>query len=340
MTKHKPPKPPVRITERDVARAAGVSASTVSRILNGSARVADDKRAAVEAAIRQLRFRPDHAARSLKTGTTMTVGVLVQDVESPFFARLLHGIESSLQGTGYVPMMVSGHWDPVQEEERVRLLMDRRIDGLVVLAGRLSDARLTEFARHQPTVVLGRKLTARNLHATWFDQVEAGRLATRHLLEAGHQRIAHIAGPEENPDARDRHRGYLQAHKEFGLRADPALTVLGDFLETGGLLAMNRLLDGRRPFTAVFASNDQTAFGARMAMHRRGIRVPEDISIVGVDDLPASSYVTPAQTTVRQPLFELGCYAAAALRRLMGNDVEALPMPSIELVIRDTTRRI
>ena len=97
---------------------------------------------------------------------------------------------------------------------------------------------------------------------------------------------------------------------------------------------------GRRPFTAVFASNDQTAFGARMAMHRRGIRVPEDISIVGVDDLPASSYVTPAQTTVRQPLFELGCYAAAALRRLMGHDVAALPMPAIELVIRDTTRRI
>ena len=340
MTDHKLPKSPSRVTERDVARAAGVSASTVSRILNGTARVAEDKRAAVESAISRLGFRPDHAARSLKTGTTMTVGVLVQDVESPFFARLLHGIESSLQGSGYVPMIVSGHWDPAQEEERVRLLMDRRIDGLVVLAGRLSDARLAEFARHQPTVVLGRQLKARNLHATWFDQVEAGRMATRHLLDAGHRRIAHILGPEGNRDADERRRGYLQAHKDFGVRPDPALMVLGDFLETGGLLAMNRLLDGQRPFTAVFASNDQTAFGARMALHRRGVRVPEDISIVGVDDLPASSYVTPAQTTVRQPLFELGRYAAAALRRLMGHEVEPVEMPELELVIRDTTRRL
>ncbi len=301
-----------RVTELDVALVAGVSSSTVSRILNGTARVADAKRVAVERAIRELNYRPDQSARSLKMGTTMTVGVLTQHIDSPFFTRMLRGIEEGLAGTGYVHIIVSGNWSPAFEEERVRLLLARRIDGLIVLAGRLPDARLLEFGRHQPVVVIGRELEGRNVHGAWLDQVQAGYLATHHLLADGHRRIADIAGPPQLSDATQRQVGYLKAHEEFGLRPDPALTGQGDFLETGALMAMNRLLDAGQPFTALFAANDQTAYGARMALYRRGIRVPDDISVIGVDDLPAAAYITPAQTTVRQPLYEMGRHAASA----------------------------
>ena len=331
---------PSPTTVIDVAREAGVSASTVSRILNGTARVTADKRAAVEAAIRKLDFRPNQSARSLKMGRTMTVGILTQDIDSPFFTRAMRGIEEGLIGTGYAPIIVSGHWNAAEEAERIRLLMARRIDGLVILTGHLDDAQIVDFARHQPIVVTGRRLEAANLVATWLDQSVAGYLATRHLLSLGHRRIAHITGPTDHADAIERYAGYLRAHEEMGVAPDPSLTVQGDFLETGGLMAMNRLLDGGHPFSAVFAANDQSAYGARMAMYRRGIRVPDDVSIVGVDDLPASAFLTPPQTTVRQPIYEIGRYAATALLRLLGHDVPLAEVPPLELSVRETTRRV
>lgn len=332
--------PPSTITVLDVAREAGVSPSTVSRILNGTARVTSDKRQAVEEAIRKLDFRPNLFARSLKTGTTMTVGILTQDVESPFYGRAMKGIEEGLAGTGYAPIIVSGHWNAAEEAERVRLLMARRIDGLVILTGHLDDRQIAEFARHQPIVVTGRQLDAPQVRAFAFDQEGGGYLATRHLLTLGHRSIAHIAGPADHTDATDRRAGYERALREAGVPLRPELVVQGDFMESGGLLAMNRLLDSAQPFTAVFAANDQTAFGARMAMYRRGVRVPDDVSLLGVDDLPGAAYATPPMTTVHQPLYEMGLAAAQALLGMLGHHGVQTPVPPLELVVRETTRRI
>lgn len=332
--------PPTAVTVLDVAREAGVSPSTVSRILNGTARVTSDKRSAVEAAIRKLDFRPNLFARSLKTGTTMTVGILTQDVESPFYGRAMKGIEAGLAGTGYAPIMVSGHWNAAEEAERVRLLMARRIDGLVILTGHLDDRQIAEFARHQPIVVTGRQLDAPQVRALTLDQEAGGHLATRHLLSLGHRRIAHIAGPSDHTDATDRRAGYERALREAGIAPAPELVVQGDFLENGGLMAMNRLLDSGETFTAVFAANDQTAFGARMALYRRGVRVPDDMSIVGVDDLSATAYATPPMTTVRQPLYEIGLAASHALLTMLGHPMPAVEVPPLELVVRETTRRL
>lgn len=332
--------PPSSVTVLDVAREAGVSPSTVSRILNGTARVTSDKRSAVEEAIRKLDFRPNLFARSLKTGTTMTIGILTQDVESPFYGRAMKGIEAGLAGTGYAPIMVSGHWNAAEEAERVRLLMARRIDGLVILTGHLDDRQIAEFARHQPIVVTGRQLEAPQVRAFTLDQEAGGHLATRHLLNLGHRRIAHIAGPSDHTDATDRRAGYERALREAGIAAAPELVVQGDFMESGGLLAMNRLLDSGQTFTAVFAANDQTAFGARMALYRRGVRVPDDVSIVGVDDLPATAYATPPMTTVRQPIYEIGLAAAHALLTMLDHAMPAVEVPPLELVVRETTRRV
>lgn len=328
------------VTVLDVAREAGVSASTVSRILNGTARVAASKRAAVEDAIRRLEFQPNLSARSLRQGRTMTVGILTQDVESPFYGRAMTGIEAGLAGSGYAPIIVSGHWNAAEEAERIRILMARRIDGIVVLTGHLDDAQIVDFARRQPVVITGRRLSGHNVRAIKLDQSAGGYLATRHLIAKGHRRIAHIAGPRHHEDAIERHEGYLRAHHEAGVTPDPELIVQGDFLETGGLLAMNRLLDAGHPFTAVFCANDQTAYGARMALYRRGVRVPDDVSMVGFDDLPASAFHTPPITTVRQPLYEIGLYAAHALLQMMGHPAQPVDPPGLELVVRETTRRL
>jgi LacI family transcriptional regulator len=331
---------PAAVTLLDVAKEAGVSPSTVSRILNGTARVDATKRAAVEKAIKKLHFKPNLFARSLKTGTTMTVGILAQDIESPFYTRAMRGVEQGLAGSGYAPIIVSGHWNAQEEAERIRLLQARRIDGLVILTGHLPDEQILEFARQQPIVVTGRHLEGPSICCHTIDHETGGYLATRHLIGLGHRRIAHIAGPLDHVDAIERHSGYVRAHQEAGLVVDPDLVVQGDFMESGGLMAMNRLLDSGHAFTAVFAANDQSAFGARVAMYRRGIRVPDDVSLVGFDDLPVAAYQTPPLTTVRQPIYEVGLFAAQSLLNMLGHPTPVVELPPLSLTVRETTRRM
>ena len=333
-----PPGDATIVTVTDVAREAGVSVSTVSRIVNGTARVADDKRLAVEAAIARMNYRPNLHARSLKMGTSMTIGMLTQDIESPFLARVIRGFEEALMGTGYAPIVVSGHWNQKEEIERVGLLMARRIDGLVVLYGKLSDQQLLEISRRQPVVATGRRLEGPNIRTLQLDHEQGGYLAASHLLSLGHRRIAHISGPSFHKDAIERHAGSLRAHQEYGVELDPEIVFQGDFLEHGGVLAMNRLLDCGKNFTAVFAANDQSAMGAHLVMHRRGIRVPEDVSLMGFDDIPATAYLTPPLTTVRQPFFEIGHYLAQSLLALLGHDIGELAVPTMELVIRESVK--
>jgi LacI family transcriptional regulator len=161
----------------------------------------------------------------------------------------------------------------------------------------------------------------------------------RHLIEQGHRRIAHIGGPVAYPDAVDRREGYMRAHSEAGLAVDPRLLRVGTYMETGGSEAMSQLLDAGHPFTAVFCANDQTLWGARQVLYTRGLRVPEDISLVGFDDLPQSAYMTPAVTTVHQPIYEMGRAAAHQLLAALGaTPPRSDPVPDLRLVVRGTTR--
>ncbi|MGC3996557.1 MAG: substrate-binding domain-containing protein [Anaeromyxobacter sp.] len=326
----------------EVARAAKVSPSTVSRILNGTARVSDAKRRAVEAAIARLDFRPNLLARGLRQGRGMSIGILTQVVDSPFFTAALKGVEEGLADSGYAPVIVSGHWNAKEEAERVSLLLSRRVDGIIILTGLLSEAQIVEFSQSVPIVVTGHRLAPTDrLFAMTLDNVLGGYLATRHLLELGHRQIAFLAGPPEHADAVDRMKGYRKALKEAGVAYDPDLVVTAGFEAPGGLMAVNRLLESHRSFTAVFAANDEAAFGARLGLYRRGIRVPEDVSLVGFDDLPGSVFTTPPLTTVRQPLLEMGRLAArSVLGMLAGERPELAELPQVQLVVRETTRRL
>ncbi|HYH97647.1 LacI family DNA-binding transcriptional regulator [Hyalangium sp.] len=330
---------PSPVTLEEVARRAGVSPSTVSRILNGTARVRESKRKAVERAIAELDYRPNVIARGLARGRTMSVGVITQDIASPFYNETLKGIEDSVAKVGYAPLFVSGHGTAAKEAERMALLMARRVDGVIVLTGMIDDPSLLSHAQRLPIVVTGRTLQGPNLVSIHLDNEQAGYDATRHLLELGHNRIAHIAGPVLNVDAQERLAGYRRALTDAGVPVDERLIAFGDFHETGGLLALNQLLETRINFTALFVANDQMAYGARLALYRKGIRVPEDVSLIGFDDLPSSLYTTPPLTTVRQPAYDLGKVAGEAILRLIDGQSPSLPELPLQIIVRESTQR-
>jgi LacI family transcriptional regulator len=329
---------PAKVTLEMVAERACVSPSTVSRILNGTAVVSAEKRAAVDEAVAKLGFVPNPVARGLAGGRTLSIGVISQAIDSPFYGAALRGIEMELDAVGYSPLFMSGNWHADEEARCIDVLRSRRVDGLIVLTGRLSDSALRSLARQLPVVVTGRSLKAGNLLSMDFDNREGARQATQHLIELGHRRIAFIGGDPEHPDAVDRQQGYRAAIEAAGLRFDPALVAPGNFSEHSGLLAVERLLDNRTHFSAIFAANDQMAFGAVLGLYRRGRRVPDDVSLVGFDDLAGSIYIVPPLTTVHNPIQEIGQLAARAMLSLVAGERPAVEVPTPRLIVRESTR--
>ncbi len=321
-----------------VAERAGVSPSTVSRILNGTAQVSEDKQALVKAVIEELGFRPDPAARSLAGGRTMSIGVLTQFIDSPYYGEALRGIEDELHKANYVPLFVSGHWNEAEEKNRLFMLQERKVDGIIVLTGKLADETLVDMAANIPVVVTGRRLTAPNLFSIDFDNTEGACLAVRHLHALGHRRVAFISGPLDHPDATQRLQGYRAEAQRKDMVLDDSLVVYSDYQESGGFRAMNDLLSASVQFTAVIAANDQMAYGARLALHRAGLRVPEDVSLLGFDDLPHSAFTLPPLTSVRQSVYEIGTSAAKAMFDLLNKRNPPSRLVEAELVVRESTR--
>ncbi|KAI1697995.1 periplasmic binding proteins and sugar binding domain of lacI family domain-containing protein [Ditylenchus destructor] len=251
------------VTLGKVAAACGVSPSTVSRVINGTAIVSAEKQARVRRAVEELGFVPNTLARALADGRTFSIGLVAQYLESPFYALMLRGIEETLSAAGYGLVVASGHWNAEEEARCVHAMRTRRVDGIIVLTGMLEDEFLIELARELPVVVTGRALEAPGLHALPSKDFDGARAATRHLLERGHARIAYIGGDASHPDAHERERGYRAALAEASLGMDPTLMRAGDYLETGGAAATEALLDEGVDFTAIFAANDQMAAGGR-----------------------------------------------------------------------------
>ena len=320
-----------------VAKLAGVSPSTVSRILNGTAVVSEAKRQAVVEATKTLGFVPNPLARGLAGGRTFSIGVVTQAIDSPFYGAALRGIEDELDPMGYSPLFMSAHWDPVAEARCLEVLHARRVDGIVVLMPRLSDAALQACAQALPVVVTGRELRAEQLFSLNFDNFTGALRATEHLLALGHKQIAFITGDEEHPDASERHRGYRAALQAAGISFDPNLVVPGRYHEISGLEAVNHLVAYKRQFTAIFAANDQMAAGAALGLFKHGLRVPEDVSLVGFDDLPTSVYATPPLSTIHQPAYELGRLAAASVLQMIAGTPPTAELPPPELLVRGSS---
>jgi len=333
------PRPRQSATLRMVAREAGVSASTVSRIINGTVNVSHGLKHAVAAAIAKFDYRPNAAARGLALGKTLTIGVVAQAIDSPFYGEGLRGIEACLRQRGYAPLFMSGNWHEEDEERCVREFVARGVDGIIVFAGRLSDAKLKRYAKEVSIVVTGRRLRAPGLFSLQIDDRHGAMLAVRHLIEIGHRKIAFIAGSENHPDAVERFKGYKKTLEDAGIDFDPKLVSVGDWHEEGGLRATLELLGSKAKFTALFCVNDQTAYGACLALYRKGLSVPADVSVIGFDDLPSSAYRLPPLTSVRQSIGELGGRSAQAILQLVAGLRPRLDAPPVELVIRESTDR-
>jgi LacI family transcriptional regulator len=327
------------VTLSDVARAAGVSVSSVSRILAGKARVSRQTEARVLHHAEALGYRPNLHAQGLARGSSGVIGVLSQHRASSFYGSILEGVEIALMETPYHPIFASGHWNLAHEKSALDLLLRYRVDGIIVLGGLLDDEQLAAIDEHTPLLVVGRSFgdPERRLE---MDNVDAAERLTRYLIGLGHRQIAHIAGPSFAPEPGARRAGYERALRAAGIEPDPALVVEGDFLFESGSLGVDELLARGVEFTALFAGNDWMAYGARSALDRHGLRVPEDVSLVGFDDDPVAEWQTPPLTTMRQPTAEVGSAAAAAILRVLAGEDPALPAFEPELIVRGSAAAV
>ncbi|WP_156758859.1 LacI family DNA-binding transcriptional regulator [Microbacterium karelineae] len=326
-------------TLEQVAERAGVSRSTVSRVVNGGARVSPDALAAVEKAIAELDYVPNRAARSLASRQTHAVALVVPEDTTrffgdPYFASIVAGINDRISPSPYMLGLFIASGDP--DDKATSFVSSGSVDGALIVSHHTSDEYVRRIARSTPVVYGGRPIgVTPDDYWVDVDNVAGGRLATRHLLDRGRRRAAIITGPPNMLAGVDRLRGFREVLEEAGL--EPVGVEDGEFSAAGAAKAMERILaSGARP-DAVFIASDLMARGALSVLGRAGIRVPDDIAIVGFDDSPVASNVVPPLTTVRQPSRDQGAAMAdVLLRRLGGEDPPRENLLPLELVVRES----
>jgi LacI family transcriptional regulator len=343
------------VTIRDVAERSGFSSATVSIVLNNAplARyIPDTTKQRIQRAASHLGYRPNLFARSLRGRRSQTVGVMVFDMTDPYCTLVLRGIENTLYQSSFLPILTDVHNERSRFERYLEMLLDRRIEGLVVLANWLFvDINvLADLEKNNiPTAIVGRELKNDNVSSVIVDNNLGARAALEHLYSLGHRKIAFIRGPRQLSDTEPRWRGVRAQAREHDLPLDARLIV--DLPESrdpfssfeDGYKLTEELLHRRHPFTALMAFDDMTAFGAIRALAKAGIRVPEQCSVMGFDDVAPAAIYSPALTTVRQPMEMMGTMAATIVLEAINATLEKKPTRSIhrrivpELIVRDST---
>jgi LacI family transcriptional regulator len=325
---------------RDVAERAGVSVTSVSHVINKTRPVSYELRERVLAAMEELGYQPNRLARSLRSGKTQIIGTIVPDSADPFFAEVARGIEDTAFENGYSLILCNSDANLSKEAFYTDVLVEKRVDGIVFLAVGVSTERILDLQqRGMPVVVVDRELPGANVDLVVADNAGGGWSATCHLIDLGHRRIGYIAGPSDLTLSEYRHTGYCKALEETGIAPDEDLVTRGAFDFESGYKAAHQLLAKSKRPTAIFACNDLMAIGAICAAVELGLQVPQDLSVVGYDDVPLASYSNPPLTTIAQPIYDLGVVAASLL-------LERLQDPSkparrivldVELKIRRST---
>jgi LacI family transcriptional regulator len=349
---------PIAVTIRDVAARSGFSSATVSIVLNNAplARyIPDTTKERIQRAAHHLNYRPNLFARSLRGRRSHTVGVMVFDMTDPYCTLVLRGIENTLFQSSFLPILTDVHNERSRFERYLEMLLDRRIEGLVVLANWLFvDINvLADIEKNNiPTATVGRELKNDKISSVIVDNNLGARAALEHLHSLGHRKIAFIRGPHQLSDTGPRWRGVRTLAYERNLQLDPRLIV--DLPESGdpfssfeqGYKLTEELLRRRRPFTALMAFDDMTAFGAIRALGKAGIHVPDQCSVIGFDDVAPAAIYSPALTTVRQPMEAMGTAAATIVLEAINAGLEKKPTRTIhrrivpELIVRESTRSV
>ncbi len=310
------------VTLLDVARACGFSVSTVSIVLSEaplSQNVAEKTRQQIRAMAQQLGYHPDAYARSLRRRRSQTVGVLAYDLSDPYCIPIVRGIQEGLRPNNYLPLLMDAQTQRGFFDSYLQMILERRAEGVIVIASWVFDEAnlLSDVQKNNvPIVIVSRDLTGRRVSSVLVDNEAGGALAMQHLLDLGHRRIAVIRGPEEMFDSAPRWAGIQAAAQAAGISLDERLVFqLPNLVDPtsgfeGGLAFAQQMLASRRTFTAVLAFDDLTALGVMRGLLQAGVRVPEDCSVVGFDDVLPASVSTPAVTTIGQPLRQMGLLAA------------------------------
>lgn len=327
-------------TIQDVAKAAGVSASTVSRYLNGQLHVSAATEARMLDAVRDLGYVPNAQARNLVRQSSGVVGFVVPEISNPYFGAVTDYVVEAVERRGRLVLLCSTRSQAAKEASYIDLLASGAIDGMLYLGSFRSNERLAAAIRGGlPVVVVDEPIAGLpDVHTVVMDDYAGGYQAASYLVALGHRRIAHVAGPETADTARRRRMGYSAAMSRAGLAADPRLIVHADYTPAGGRAAMDELLTAPERPTAVFVANVASAVGVLHALYSAGVSVPGDLSVIAMHDMPLADHLVPALTTVRMPLGELGARAV----RMMATRGPAEPITEVvaepvEVVIREST---
>ncbi len=320
----------------DVAELAGVSHMTVSRVINGTGPVKPETRARVQAAIQELDYRPNSAARTLATGRSETLGVVALDSTLYGPASMLYGIEHAAREAGYAITISSVGRPQVQSiSDAVENLRRQAVDGILVIAPHVSAGRALDVVPRDVALVAVGAAESAPVPVVTVDQYDGARRATEHLLALGHRTVWHVAGPSDWLEARDRERGWRETVLAHGIQ--PPRMLRGDWSPRSGYDA-GRAMVAERDLTAVFVANDQMTLGMLRAFAEAGVAVPRDVHVVGFDDVPEAAYFSPPLTTVRQDFIEVGRQAfELLLARLRGEDRSGRHLITPELIVREST---
>ena len=324
-------------SQRDVAKLAGVSSATVSRVLNNSGYVSPELRERVENAISELGYEANPFARGLRVDKSNAVGLVISTIENPFFATVVRGVESEVYTHGYSLLLCNTDSDSERERMYLGLLRQKRVDGLIIsTSGGVEDEIMSIVARDVPVVLLNRRLQSVSqgsklgVDMVMTDSIGGARTAVRHLIDLGHSRIGIVAGPSDHLQAIERLSGYREALSEAGIGYRPDLVYVTSFTEAGGYQGAKGLLSKCKDMTALFVSNNLMALGAIKAIRESGLTMPEDLALVSFDDVDWGPYIDPPLSVVAQSAYEMG---VVAVKLLLERLVHQFSGPAREVVL-------
>lgn len=328
-------------TIRDVAKLAGVSVATVSRVLNKKGYVNIDTEQKVTNAIKQLQYEPNAVARGLAGMQTGTIALILPDISNPFFPEVARGVEDVAHSHGYTVILCNSDDQGSKERSYIEVLKKKYIDGIIFASSTLEDADITQMRSSDiPLVLLDRAPNKESCSVVRVKNYEGAQLAVQHLIDIGCKRIAHIYGPQDLITARERLSGYEDAVKQFDWFS-PSLMVEGNFRIDGGQQAIETLIHRHPDVDGIFAGNDLMAVGAVKALNRLGKRIPDDIAVIGFDGIGLTEIVEPELTTIAQPIYEMGRLAATTLiQKISGEMIDnRIHELDVKLIERDSTKR-
>jgi LacI family transcriptional regulator len=328
-----------RTTIRDVAKASGLSPTAVSRHLNGDIVLPNASASRIDKAIRRLDYQPNFLARNLSLGKSLMIGLVLPDISNPFFATLACAVEDAAFESGYTVLLCNTKNDRVRELSYLRLLDSQQLDGILFLTSYAGDPAVVEMlGKRENVIIVDEDIPGVRAGRVFCENERGGYLATRHLLDHGHRRIAFIGGPNALLSTRERYQGFCTALNEAGLKPLKRLVRFGPYANEFGRDATKLFLGGVNPPTAIFASSDYTALGVLSAIEACGKSVPKDISLVGFDDMPMSEFLHPPLSTIRQPMRELGTESTRLLLRMIRGEETGLPVIrlGVELIQRQS----